>query len=175
MKKEIEGYPGYEVDTNGVFYSYRISMGRAGIRLSDKAKVIKGSLGKNGYLIHNLGKLDSSDRERFYAHRLVYETFKGKIPKNMVVRHLNDIRTDNKLENLAIGTQKENIEDCLKNGNLAVGEKRWNSKFTEREIKEIRRLHKEKNMSFVEISRIFNCHSSTISLIARELTWKHVK
>lgn len=35
-----------------------------------------------------------------------------------VVRHLNDIRTDNRLENLAFGTQSDNNLDCIRNGNF---------------------------------------------------------
>ena len=33
-----------------------------------------------------------------------------------VVRHLNDIRTDNRLENLAWGNQSDNMKDCVRNG-----------------------------------------------------------
>ena len=33
-----------------------------------------------------------------------------------VVRHLNDIRTDNRLENLAWGSQSDNMKDCVRNG-----------------------------------------------------------
>ena len=35
-----------------------------------------------------------------------------------VVRHLNDIKTDNRLENLAFGTMSDNTKDCIRNGNF---------------------------------------------------------
>ena len=33
-----------------------------------------------------------------------------------IIRHLNDIKTDNRLENLAFGTQSDNMKDCIRNG-----------------------------------------------------------
>ena len=35
-----------------------------------------------------------------------------------VIRHLNDIKIDNKLENLAFGTLSDNVKDCIRNGNF---------------------------------------------------------
>ena len=34
-----------------------------------------------------------------------------------IVRHLNDIPNDNDLDNLALGTQKDNWQDSFRNGN----------------------------------------------------------
>ena len=34
-----------------------------------------------------------------------------------VVRHLNDIKTDNRLGNLAWGSYSDNVRDCIRNGN----------------------------------------------------------
>ena len=36
-----------------------------------------------------------------------------------VVRHLNDVKNDNRLENLTFGTQSDNIQDCMRNGNFS--------------------------------------------------------
>ena len=35
-----------------------------------------------------------------------------------IVRHLNDIKTDNALTNLAWGTQSDNMRDCIRNGSF---------------------------------------------------------
>lgn len=48
-------------------------------------------------------------------HRMVYETWNGEIPEGLFILHKNDISTDNRLENLSVGTQKENIADCFRN------------------------------------------------------------
>jgi len=50
------------------------------------------------------------------AHRIVYELFKGKIPPNKVIMHLCDNRKCCNPHHLSIGTQKENIADCIKKG-----------------------------------------------------------
>lgn len=44
-----------------------------------------------------------------YVHRLVWESFKGKIPDGMQINHINEIKDDNRLENLGLVTPKENI------------------------------------------------------------------
>ena len=43
------------------------------------------------------------------VHRLVWETFNGKIPEDMQVNHINEIKSDNRLSNLNLMTCKENI------------------------------------------------------------------
>lgn len=45
----------------------------------------------------------------FKNHRLVATMFIGYIPKSMVVNHKNGIKTDNRVENLEIVTNHENV------------------------------------------------------------------
>lgn len=42
------------------------------------------------------------------VHRLVYETFINELPKGMDVDHINDIKDDNRLENLRALSHKDN-------------------------------------------------------------------
>ena len=48
-------------------------------------------------------------------HRQVYRAHVGPIPEGMLIRHLNDIPHDNRLCNLAIGTQSDNAKDKFRN------------------------------------------------------------
>lgn len=40
-------------------------------------------------------------------HRLIWETYKGKIPEGYVIHHINGNKYDNRIENLSCVTQKE--------------------------------------------------------------------
>lgn len=48
-------------------------------------------------------------RRKFLVHRLVYEAFKGKIPKGYTIDHRDNDSLNNRIDNLQCVTQKENI------------------------------------------------------------------
>lgn len=52
-----------------------------------------------------------------YLHRLIAEEFIPNPDNLPVVRHLNDDPRDNHVDNLAWGTQRDNMYDCIENGN----------------------------------------------------------
>ena len=54
--------------------------------------------------------------ERYLAHREAYKFFKGPIPKNMNVCHTCDIPSCVNPDHLFIGTQKDNVRDCISKG-----------------------------------------------------------
>lgn len=49
-------------------------------------------------------------------HKLVMLAFVGETPEGLEIRHLNDIKTDNRLSNLAFGTSSDNMFDRVRNG-----------------------------------------------------------
>jgi len=93
--KEVVNYEGlYEVSNYG-----RVR--------NSKTKQIKSQHDNGkGYMGTELYKEGTGTR--LYVHRLVVEAFIGIIPKDMEVDHKNNIRNDNRLENLQILTPSEN-------------------------------------------------------------------
>ena len=80
-------------------------------------KILKTGLDTHGYLlvklITNQGKM-----KNYRIHTLKVKAFiytPNPLGYN-VVRHLNDVKTDNALTNLAWGTQSDNMKDCIRNG-----------------------------------------------------------
>jgi hypothetical protein len=99
--------PGYEVSDRGRIRSFRRGAPACGRLLS-----LAPSAGYRVVRIHH----DGSWRVR-RVHQLVLEAFVGPCPNDADgVRHLNDVKDDNRLTNLAWGTYAENMRDRVANG-----------------------------------------------------------
>lgn len=106
--RDIPEYEGlYQVSNLGRVKSLeRFRKGKNNSSTSVKEKIKKSVISRNGYCRVILWK--ESIGKWHYVHRLVYLAFNGPIPENMQVNHINEIKTDNRLENLNLMTPKEN-------------------------------------------------------------------
>lgn len=95
----------------------------------------------------------------------------------MECRHLNGIRTDNRLCNLKWGTRKQNAQDTINHGNHYQpnnnGVKNGLSKLNDNKVRKIRELHSE-GVSQKELSIRFNVGTTTICSVVNNKIWKHV-
>ena len=107
MRVAIAGHPGYYVDDQGVVWSDKPHNGKVGMRpLATRS-------GPNRYL--SVTFWENRVPTGKAVHRLVLEAFIG--PANgAVTRHLNGIKTDNRLVNLKYGTISENALDAVAHG-----------------------------------------------------------
>ena len=80
----------------------------------ETGKTIKWLISRHGYYYCHLWANNGNRYIRM--HRLLALAFIPNPNNYPLVRHLNDIKTDNRLENLAWGTMSENIKDSIKNG-----------------------------------------------------------
>lgn len=113
----VVGYEGlYEVSDQGRVRSLDMI---DSMRRKHKGRVLVSiPVNKQGHLIVNLHK--NGQQTMFLVHRLVMAAFVGPCPAGQEVRHLNDMPTDNALENLAYGTRAENMADMVRNGHDAA-------------------------------------------------------
>jgi hypothetical protein len=100
----LDNYPSYYICREGLVKSCK---GKEPIILKNIVR------NKDGYLSVCLY---NNKNELKQLHRLLAETFIPNPDNLPVVRHLNDNPTDNRLENLAWGTYKDNAKDSMKNG-----------------------------------------------------------
>lgn len=109
-----------------------------------------------------------------YAHRVSYEIANGEIAKGMNVLHKCDNPSCVNPDHLFLGTQKENMEDCVKKKrrNAPVGERQHLSKLTKEKVLEIREL--AKSITQRKISEMYNISEVAISCIILRKTWKHI-
>lgn len=108
--RRIPGASMYEASDLGRIRSYFGSSGRP------VPDIVEGTP-RNGYARVKIIADDGSRRFRV-VHRLIAETFLGAPvdESHAVVRHLDDDKTNNRVDNLAWGTQADNVADALRNG-----------------------------------------------------------
>ena len=113
--KDIEGYEGYyQISNLGRVKSCGrvLKWKNGGIRVI-KEKLLFVNIRPNKYPLVTLCK--NCIEVSYNIHRLIGEHFIPNPNNYPVVRHLNDIRTDFRIENLAWGTYLDNMKDAFKN------------------------------------------------------------
>ncbi len=98
--------PNYWVSTHGRIYSTKSNQFLKAKKMDKHGHV--------GFAIYRPG-----DKPKYnYLHRLMAKAFIPNPDNDPVVRHLTDDPDYNVIDNLAWGTQKDNMRDCIENGNF---------------------------------------------------------
>lgn len=100
--------PGYEASSLGRVRSFRRGAPPNG-------RILSQLLDRLGY---PTVKVNHGGKWRWrLVHQLMMEAFVGPRPEwAQGVRHLNDVKTDNRIENLTYGTASENVFDQVRHG-----------------------------------------------------------
>lgn len=161
--KPVKGFSGYEISSEGRLRSrvYSLRLGAA----PPEGRILTGGRDKDGYRRAVL--CAGGTRKSLRMAALVAEAFIGERPPGMVLRHLNGVRTDDRVENLAYGTQAENIRDKRAHGTWQSGENSGNHKVTQAEVVGIR----NDNRPLKEIAISYNIRPCTVSAIQIGRLW----
>ena len=109
-----------------------------------------------------------NNRKYIDVHILVALAFIGERPEGYDVCHKDGNPSNNNVNNLRYDTRSENIID-----NYRYGSKHSSGKLSIDDVLEIRRLHKENNISCTELASIYNVGRTTVSKIVnrKSYTW----
>lgn len=114
-------------------------------------------------------------QKEFRLHRLVYCTFNKinlKFNKHInCICHKDDNPLNNRLDNLFLGSQKDNMIDKNNKNKQAKWEKNWNSILTKDIVLKIKNDLKI-NSDFKYIWKKYQIHRTTIYNIAKWRTWQ---
>lgn len=165
----------YEVSSLGRVRSKdKSTMRKDGKILNTKGRILSIQTDHNGYsriVIFYKGK-----RNTYKVHRLAADTFIENSENKPNINHKNNLRTDNRIENLEWCTQKENMQHCTKQNRIVAhrGVDHVNAKLTEVCVIKIRELYKSNNYYKAELARMFMVDVSTIASVIKRETWKHI-
>lgn len=150
---ESIGWPGIRVDGGGKFRSGR---------------TLRQHINRKGYPMVRLYR-DGVSKGRS-VHRIVLEAFEGPCPPGMEARHLNGIRSDARLVNLAWGTKLENEADRKAHDTVPKGESHGGAKLTEADVIEIR----ASSLPTRVLSARFGVSVAAILDVRTRRRWRHI-
>lgn len=161
LKDNIPGYPGYHISKRGKIYS-RWDVNGKGI-LNKRYHLKQPHLNKNGRYIVGLSQ-PGIGTTKWLVHRLVALVYLPNPEELPYVCHKDNVPTNNSVNNLYWGTQKDNMSQASKDGRMiqAKGKDSVHYKGTEIQRSYIPRLI---NLGFTrkEISEIMNLGVQLVS------------
>lgn len=165
--RTVPGYPAYEVSVDGVVRRCQ------GFRCRRAHRVLVPFIRPNGYaqvILYRDGR-----RRRFGVHQLVALAFLGPKPSPQYeVAHLDGQRLNNHVSNLAWLLHSENERHKDLHGTRLRGSQIGNAKLTEAQVVLIRQALAVGIRQCV-LAQAYGVSDSTVSLIARAKTWRHVR
>lgn len=139
-------------------------------------KQFMGSGASGEYLRIALMRPDGLGQRKLFVHRLVAKAFIPNPDNKPMVNHKNGIKNDNRVVNLEWCTHSENMQHAIKTGRKRglAGEKNYQSRLSELQVIEIRRILERGEKSMYQIAKDFGVSKVTIFDIKYRNTWKHI-
>jgi hypothetical protein len=160
--KEVPGYEMYSISNKGnVFSRYH-------------ERELKHVLRK-GY--HGITLWKGGKYKHFRIHALMVRVFEDNWDYSLVAAHMDGNKDNNNLQNIKLITQQENIMHKKEHGTLLIREKHPMAKLTEKDVKKIKELLKQKTLKWdspsnKKIAKLFNVSESTIGAIDNGIIWR---
>jgi hypothetical protein len=130
----------------------------------------KGRRIENGY-----GRLQVNNLD-VLAHRFSWSIVNGAIPNGIQVLHHCDNRGCVNPDHLFLGTNADNVQDCVQKNRQAFGERSGRAVLDESQVQRIRELYGEGGAGHTlrSLAAEFNVARTTIFHIIKRKNWKHM-
>ncbi len=140
------------------------------VLITDSCWLWISALDKDGY-----GKLKFHQKQ-FQAHRFSYELFVGPIELGKYILHRKECGNRNCVNphHLYMGTPADNVKDRQTWGKLVRGEDHGNARLSEKDVLDIRRIHKDKQITFKNTADLFGISPTYVGQIVSGKNWKHL-
>lgn len=177
MKKNWEKIPEYslyEASVNGEIKTFNW-------KNCGRERIMRPALDGCGYL-RTMLKGDDGITKTIKVHRIIAQTFIPNPENKPCVNHLNSIRSDNRVPNLAWATYQENSKHSFTTtAHNNRGQNNSNATLTDNQVLEIRSKYtygrKSKHdpgESKPKIAKRYNVSVSVIKKVVLGQTWKHL-
>jgi len=165
------------IDYNGIYIGiYQISnlgrLKRIMHRKNPTNKLISSFVFEDGYICVTLTK---NGKTKFTGlHRLIASAFIENPENKPEVNHKDGNKHNNSIDNLEWATTSENIQHAFSTGlnNGRKGVKHHNTKLTEKDVLEIRKIGK--SVSAIELGIKYGVNDQAIYKILSRKRWKHI-
>jgi hypothetical protein len=121
--------------------------------------------------------LSNGHSTHYLVHRLVAAAFLGPRPEGLEVNHKDGNKHNNRPENLEYVTPSENKKHAFDNG-ISIpkrGEENARSILTEKQVREIKHLLAEGELTLCKIGARYGVSRYTIYNISAGRRWKHIE
>lgn len=138
---------------------------------TDTCWIWKGSKFVDGY-----GRMKIGRKITLRAHRLSWEIHHGKIPKDKMICHKCDVKLCVNPEHIYVGDIHTNARDRVERGRQSTtrGSKSGMSKLTERDVLNIRFLHKIKKYNQRQLAKKYSVSFGHINNVVLRKSWKQI-
>ena len=165
--REIPGLEGrYEASSIGRIRSLDYTQANllTGGISRQKGKVLTQSLSKDGYLLVCIKSKTTQ------AHRVVCSAFHGLPPEGAECCHANDIRNDNRAENLSWGTRQSNAAEMAQRDRIK-GARPPRASLTAFQAFMIQELPRKKQGQNIRLAQLLNVSLCVISQCRARKNW----
>ena len=117
-----------------------------------------------------VGSRTDGTKRPMMLHRFIYEYYVGEIEEGLILRHTCDNNMCINPDHLLTGTHQDNIDDMVKRGRNAKGERNGNAILKDEEVYQIRELYNAKRYNQTEIGLIYGVSQKQVSNIVRKIS-----